>query len=146
MEAGKSDKEESHVLKLNIISAQGLKEPMGLQTLLIPPTSSVFRLIDQKILIRRTLREDPVSPDAEGLVLLIVVASASLGLIAQHLFGAWNEDMRLRKRYREAFEGIKKRTSVVPFAAIFEGRQVLLEDYYKEFICPTFFIVVLYRF
>ncbi|ESQ46528.1 hypothetical protein EUTSA_v10000634mg, partial [Eutrema salsugineum] len=62
----------------------------------------------------------------------LITASASLGLIAQHLFGAWNEDMRLGKRYGEAFEGIKKRTSVVPFAAIFEGRQVLLEDYYKK--------------
>ncbi|KAG7645867.1 15-cis-zeta-carotene isomerase [Arabidopsis thaliana] len=63
-----------------------------------------------------------------------VAASASLGLIAHHLFGAWNGDRRLAKRYGEDFESIKKRTSVIPFAAIFEGRQVLPEDYYKEFV------------
>ncbi|CAN7098136.1 unnamed protein product [Brassica rapa subsp. narinosa] len=63
-----------------------------------------------------------------------VAASASLGLIAHHLFGAWNGDRRLAKRYGDAFEGIKKRTSIVPFAAIIEGRQVLPEDYYKEFV------------
>ncbi|XP_010475961.1 PREDICTED: 15-cis-zeta-carotene isomerase, chloroplastic [Camelina sativa] len=63
-----------------------------------------------------------------------VAASASLGLIAHHLFGAWNGDRRLAKRYGEAFESIKKRTSVIPFAAILEGRQVLPEDYYKEFV------------
>ncbi|CAH8355969.1 unnamed protein product [Eruca vesicaria subsp. sativa] len=63
-----------------------------------------------------------------------VAASASLGLIAHHLFGAWNGDRRLAKRYGDAFEGIKKRTSVIPFAAIIEGRQVLPEDYYKEFV------------
>lgn len=63
-----------------------------------------------------------------------VAASASLGLIAHHLFGAWNGDRRLAKRYGDAFEGIKKRTSIIPFAAIIEGRQVLPEDYYKEFV------------
>ncbi|KAG2267878.1 hypothetical protein Bca52824_062433 [Brassica carinata] len=63
-----------------------------------------------------------------------VAASASLGLIAHHLFGAWNGDRRLAKRYGDAFESIKKRTSVIPFAAILEGRQVLPEDYYKEFV------------
>lgn len=60
--------------------------------------------------------------------------AASLGLIGHHLFGAWNGDRRLAIRYGEAFEAVKSRTSVVPFAAIFDGRQKLPEDYYKEFI------------
>lgn len=63
-----------------------------------------------------------------------VVAAASLGLIGHHLFGVWNGDRRLASRYGEAFEVVKSRTSVIPFAAILGGRQKLPEDYYKEFI------------
>ncbi|MCD9640611.1 hypothetical protein HAX54_026017 [Datura stramonium] len=63
-----------------------------------------------------------------------VAVAASVGLIGHHLFGAWNGDRRLAIRYGEAFEVVKKRTSVIPFAAILDGRQKLPEDYYKEFI------------
>ncbi|XP_059285445.1 15-cis-zeta-carotene isomerase, chloroplastic-like isoform X2 [Lycium ferocissimum] len=63
-----------------------------------------------------------------------VAMAASVGLIGHHLFGAWNGDRRLAIRYAEAFEAMKKRTSVIPFAAILDGRQKLPEDYYKEFI------------
>ncbi|KQJ86854.1 15-cis-zeta-carotene isomerase, chloroplastic [Brachypodium distachyon] len=63
-----------------------------------------------------------------------VAVAASVGLIGHHLFGVWNGDRRLASRYGEAFEVLKKRTSVVPFAAIVDGRQKLPEDYYKEFI------------
>lgn len=63
-----------------------------------------------------------------------VAVAASVGLIGHHLFGAWNGDRRLAIRYGEAFEIVKKRTSVIPFAAIVDGRQKLPEDYYKEFI------------
>ncbi|KAJ6837800.1 15-cis-zeta-carotene isomerase, chloroplastic [Iris pallida] len=63
-----------------------------------------------------------------------VVAAASVGLIGHHLFGVWNGDRRLKTRYGEAFESLKSRTSVVPFAAIIDGRQKLPKDYYKEFI------------
>ncbi|XP_030940845.1 15-cis-zeta-carotene isomerase, chloroplastic isoform X2 [Quercus lobata] len=63
-----------------------------------------------------------------------VAVAASLGLIGHHLFGVWNGDRRLAIRYGEAFEDVKKRTSVIPFAAILDGRQKLPKDYYKEFI------------
>ncbi|KAJ0971867.1 hypothetical protein J5N97_019826 [Dioscorea zingiberensis] len=63
-----------------------------------------------------------------------VVVAASVGLIAHHLFGVWNGDRRLAIRYGEAFEALKSRTSIIPFAAILEGRQKLPKDYYKEFI------------
>ncbi|XP_015165262.1 15-cis-zeta-carotene isomerase, chloroplastic isoform X2 [Solanum tuberosum] len=63
-----------------------------------------------------------------------VAVAASVGLIGHHLFGAWNGDRRLAIRYGEAFEVVKNRTSIIPFAAILDGRQKLPEDYYKEFI------------
>lgn len=63
-----------------------------------------------------------------------VAVAASVGLIGHHLFGVWNGDRRLASRYGEAFEVLKKRTSVMPFAAIVDGRQKLPKDYYKEFI------------
>ncbi|CAN4095031.1 unnamed protein product [Withania somnifera] len=63
-----------------------------------------------------------------------VAVAASVGLIGHHLFGAWNGDRRLAIRYGGAFEVVKKRTSVIPFAAILDGRQKLPEDYYKEFL------------
>ncbi|MED6184434.1 hypothetical protein PIB30_047445 [Stylosanthes scabra] len=63
-----------------------------------------------------------------------VTIAASIGLIAHHLFGVWNGDRRLALRYGEDFELVKGRTSVVPFAAIIDGRQKLPKDFYKEFI------------
>ncbi|XP_023540701.1 15-cis-zeta-carotene isomerase, chloroplastic [Cucurbita pepo subsp. pepo] len=63
-----------------------------------------------------------------------VAVAASIGLIGHHLFGVWNGDRRLAKRYGADFEAVKRRTSVVPFAAILDGRQKLPDDYYKEFI------------
>lgn len=63
-----------------------------------------------------------------------VIVAASVGLIGHHLFGVWNGDRRLATRYGEAFEAVKKRTSIVPFAAILDGRQKLPKDYYKEFL------------
>ncbi|XP_078159143.1 15-cis-zeta-carotene isomerase [Carex rostrata] len=73
-----------------------------------------------------------------------VAISASVGLIAHHLFGVWNGDRRLSIRYGKSFEVLKKRTSVIPFAAILDGRQKLPEDYYKEFLrLPYIAITVL---
>ncbi|XP_058787130.1 15-cis-zeta-carotene isomerase, chloroplastic-like [Vicia villosa] len=63
-----------------------------------------------------------------------VAVAASIGLISHHLFGAWNGDRRLAIRFGEDFEKVKCRTSIVPFAAILDGRQRLPEDFYKEFI------------
>ncbi|XP_015887129.3 15-cis-zeta-carotene isomerase, chloroplastic [Ziziphus jujuba] len=62
-----------------------------------------------------------------------VAVAASIGLIGHHLFGAWNGDRRLALRYGEDFEVVKSRTSIIPFAAILDGRQKLPKEYYKEF-------------
>ncbi|XP_048133362.1 15-cis-zeta-carotene isomerase, chloroplastic isoform X2 [Rhodamnia argentea] len=76
-----------------------------------------------------------------------VALAASVGLIGHHLFGAWNGDRRLAIRYGEAFETVKSRTSIIPFAAIIEGRQELPKDYYKEFLrLPYLSITVLTLF
>ena len=34
----------------------------------------------------------------------------------------------------QAFDEVAQRTSIVPFAAILQGRQQLPQDYYKEFL------------
>lgn len=59
----------------------------------------------------------------------------SIGLILHHLFGVWHGDRRLHSRYGEAFEKVKQRTSVIPFAAIFDGRQTLKVE---EFLRPAY--------
>ncbi|CAI5469899.1 unnamed protein product [Closterium sp. Yama58-4] len=61
-------------------------------------------------------------------------AVTSLGLLLHHMFGVWHGDQRLEKKYGEAFDEVRKRTSIVPFAAILDGRQQLPPDYYKEFL------------
>jgi uncharacterized membrane protein len=57
------------------------------------------------------------------------------GLIAHHLFAVWHGDRRLSQRYGEAFEKVKARTSVIPFAAILDGRQTL---HLQEFLKPAY--------
>ncbi|KAI0492657.1 hypothetical protein KFK09_026933 [Dendrobium nobile] len=63
-----------------------------------------------------------------------VAVAASIGLIGHHLFGVWNGDRRLAARYGDAFAAVKSRTSIVPFAAILDGRQRVPKDYHKEFL------------
>jgi zeta-carotene isomerase len=70
-----------------------------------------------------------------------VAVAASFALIAHHLFGVWNGDRKLSERYGEDFEIVKGRTSVVPFAAILDGRQKLPKDFYKEFIRLPYFTI-----
>ena len=67
--------------------------------------------------------------------------TASFGLLAHHLFGVWNGDRRLGIRYGDAFDIVKARTSIVPFAAILDGRQQLPKDYYKEFLRLPYFTI-----
>lgn len=62
----------------------------------------------------------------------MIVTSA--GLMAHHLFGCWHGDRRLKAKYGDAFDAVAARTSTMPFQAIWEGRQVLPPDYYKEFL------------
>uniref|UniRef100_A0A0D6R5V5 NnrU domain-containing protein n=1 Tax=Araucaria cunninghamii TaxID=56994 RepID=A0A0D6R5V5_ARACU len=72
-----------------------------------------------------------------------MVLTASLGLIAHHIFGVWNGDRRMSARYGEAFEIVKNRTSVIPFAAILDGRQKLPKDYYKEFLRVPYLTILM---
>lgn len=66
----------------------------------------------------------------------------SLGLMAHHAFGCYHGDFRLKRKYGDAFEEMKARTSTVPFLAILEGRQELPKDYYKEYLrLPYLFLV-----
>ncbi|KAI3431840.1 hypothetical protein D9Q98_010592 [Chlorella vulgaris] len=66
----------------------------------------------------------------------------SLGLMAHHLFGCWHGDYRLKRKYGDAFEAVKSRTSTLPFAAILEGRQQLPKDYYKEFLRGPYLLLL----
>jgi uncharacterized membrane protein len=65
------------------------------------------------------------------------------GLIAHHLFAVWHGDRRLEKRYGEAFLLVKARTSIIPFVAIFDGRQTLN---WQEFIRPAYVGVIAFIF
>jgi uncharacterized membrane protein len=58
-----------------------------------------------------------------------------IGLVAHHGFAVWHGDRRLRSRYGAAFEAVQARTSVIPFAAILQGRQKLV---LKEFLRPAY--------
>lgn len=55
-------------------------------------------------------------------------------LVGHHVFAAWNGDRRLSAKHGEAFEYVKARTSIVPFAAIADGRQQLPKDYWTEWV------------
>ena len=68
----------------------------------------------------------------------------SLGLMAHHLFGCWHGDKRLSDKYGAAFEEVKARTSIVPFQAVWEGRQKLPADYYKEFLRVPYAAVTIF--
>ena len=59
---------------------------------------------------------------------------ACFGLIAHHLFAIWHGDRRLRQRFGASFEELKHSTSVIPFRAVLDGRQVLVP---AEFLRPA---------
>jgi len=56
------------------------------------------------------------------------------GLIAHHLFAIWHGDRRLSQRFGPAFEVLRASTSVLPFQAVFAGRQQLV---ISEFLKPA---------
>jgi zeta-carotene isomerase len=68
--------------------------------------------------------------------------AASAMLVLHHGFSVWHGDRRLKQKHGDAFEKIQDRTSVVPFAAILDGRQELPPDYYKEFLRGPYALVV----
>jgi zeta-carotene isomerase len=91
-------------------------------------------------------------PQAVGQLMWCVAHTAWLGtttalaasamLVLHHGFSVWHGDRRLKQKHGEAFEEIQKHTSVVPFAAILDGRQQLPPDYYKEFLRGPYALVV----
>ena len=71
-----------------------------------------------------------------------VAYAASSVLIAHHIFSVYHGDYRLAKEHGEAFERVKSVTSVVPFQAVLEGRQVLPRGYWKEWARVPYAVVV----
>jgi len=56
----------------------------------------------------------------------------SFGLICHHLFAIWHGDKRLEFKFGEEFYKFRESTSVIPFLAIIEGRQVFkFKEYFK---------------
>ena len=55
----------------------------------------------------------------------------SLGLIFHHLFAIWHGDKRLEIKFGKEFLKFKDSTSIIPFVAIFDGRQQIK---FKEFL------------
>jgi uncharacterized membrane protein len=67
----------------------------------------------------------------------------SIGLMAHHLFAVWHGDYRLGQRYGSEYDLVKARTSIVPFQAVFDGRQQLK---LSEFLRPAYIGVVAFVF
>ena len=65
-------------------------------------------------------------------------------LIGHHYFACWNGDRRLYDQHGDAFLQIKERTSIIPFQAILEGRQVLPKDYYKELLRAPYVAIAIF--
>uniref|UniRef100_A0A7S2VDV2 NnrU domain-containing protein n=1 Tax=Entomoneis paludosa TaxID=265537 RepID=A0A7S2VDV2_9STRA len=64
-------------------------------------------------------------------------------LVGHHAFACWNGDRRLFDEHGEDFLKVKDRTSIVPFQAIFEGRQILPNDYYKEMLRGPYLVIAI---
>ncbi len=58
----------------------------------------------------------------------------SVGLIGHHVFAIWHGDRRLRMKFGDEFEELKRNTSVIPFIAVIDGRQKLI---LQEFLRPS---------
>lgn len=81
-------------------------------------------------------------PQAFGQFLWSTAHAATMGtsvtlltmimLVGHHAFSIWHGDRRLKEKYGDEFEELKKTTSIVPFAAILDGRQQLPPDYITE--------------
>ena len=57
-----------------------------------------------------------------------------IGLIGHHLFAVWPGDRRLQARFGGAFDELTASTSILPFAAVLDGRQRLQ---WQEFLRPA---------
>jgi zeta-carotene isomerase len=64
-------------------------------------------------------------------------------LVGHHYFACWNGDRRMYDQHGDDFLKLKERTSIVPFQAIVEGRQILPNDYYKELLRAPYFLIAI---
>jgi zeta-carotene isomerase len=62
-------------------------------------------------------------------------------LVGHHAFSCWNGDRRYYAKHGDDFLKLKERTSIAPFQAILEGRQVLPKDYYKELLRAPYALI-----
>ena len=62
-------------------------------------------------------------------------------LVGHHAFACWNGDRRLYDKHGKDFLKIQERTSIIPFQAIVEGRQILPKDYYKELLRAPYAVI-----
>jgi zeta-carotene isomerase len=64
-------------------------------------------------------------------------------LVGHHAFACWNGDRRYREKFGDDLwnKVVKERTSIIPFQAVIERRQVLPPDYYKEFLRGPYFVI-----
>lgn len=91
-------------------------------------------------------------PQLAGQVLWCLVHTAWIGssfmvvtstmLMLHHIFGCWNGDRRLAIKYGPAFEAVKAKTSIIPFAAILDGRQQLPQDYIQKELVRIPYVIV----
>tara|TARA_A100001037_G_scaffold252694_1_gene236826 strand:+ start:183 stop:929 length:747 start_codon:yes stop_codon:yes gene_type:complete len=56
------------------------------------------------------------------------------GLICHHIFAVWHGDRRLKAKFGDDFEELRRTTSVFPFLAVIDGRQKL---HWNEFLRPS---------
>jgi zeta-carotene isomerase len=67
-------------------------------------------------------------------------------LVSHHAFACWNGDRRLEAEHGDKFLALKERTSIMPFRAIIDGRQILPPDYWKELIRPPLLVIAVGSF
>jgi zeta-carotene isomerase len=62
-------------------------------------------------------------------------------LVGHHYFACWNGDRRLEAEHGDNFARIRDKTSIMPFRAVWEGRQILPDDYWKELLRPPLLLI-----
>jgi uncharacterized membrane protein len=67
----------------------------------------------------------------------------SLGLIAHHSFAVWHGDRRWLSKYGDAFLQLQQRTAIIPFQALWQGKQTLRLE---EFLKPAYGGVIVFIF
>lgn len=67
--------------------------------------------------------------------------ATSIGLVAYHVFGVWHGDRRLLARYGTSFQTLISQTSILPFGAVLQGRQILK---WQEFTRPAYLGVAVF--